>query len=151
MRAGEFGAARFLDGRKFHEFDAGGIGVVEIELPFAVAADLGLFGEFDASFHDLCLDGVDVGDAKRDVIHDAACAFIGGGRDVEHVFDPVGAIGNLHGDPTGFVVLHAAVPVEMEAENILVEVIGGGAVVDDEAGVNDANGIGRVRRGQAGA
>ena len=37
-------AAGFFDGGEFHEFDAGFVGVVEIELPFAVAADLGLFG-----------------------------------------------------------------------------------------------------------
>src|SRR5580658_9660525 len=41
--AGELGAAGFLDWLEFHEFDAGLVGVVDVELPFAVAPDLGLF------------------------------------------------------------------------------------------------------------
>ena len=32
----------FSDGLEFHEFDASVVGIVEIELPFAVAADFGL-------------------------------------------------------------------------------------------------------------
>ena len=39
----EFRAAGFLFRRKFHEFDARVVRVVKIKLPFAVAADLGLF------------------------------------------------------------------------------------------------------------
>ena len=38
MGCGEFGAAWFFFGREFHEFDASLVGVVEVELPFAVAA-----------------------------------------------------------------------------------------------------------------
>ncbi len=48
VRPSELGAAGFLDGLEFHEFDAGVVGIVEVELPFAVAADLGFFGELEA-------------------------------------------------------------------------------------------------------
>ena len=42
VRAGEFGTAGFFLGREFHEFDACVVRVVEVELPFAVAAQFGL-------------------------------------------------------------------------------------------------------------
>jgi hypothetical protein len=37
----------------------------------------------------------------------------------------------LHSYPIGFVIFHAAVPVRPEAEQIFVELIGGGTVDDD--------------------
>ena len=58
--------------------------------------------------------------------------------DVEHVFDPVGAVGNLNLPPIVVGVLEAAVPVHAEAEEIPVEAIFGRAVLDDEAGVKHA-------------
>src|SRR5216684_186355 len=60
------------------------------------------------------------------------------GRDVEHVFDPVSAIGNLHVDPARFVILHSTVPVNMEAEDVFVEAVLCIAIVDDKARVNEA-------------
>ena len=36
--AGELGAAGFFGGLELHEFDAGEVGVVEVELNFAVCA-----------------------------------------------------------------------------------------------------------------
>src|SRR5271170_4039894 len=77
--AGEFGAARFLFGSEFHELDASVVGIVDVKLPFAVAADFGLFGEFDSGFRELVGDDVYVWDADRDVVHHAACVFIGSG------------------------------------------------------------------------
>ena len=102
MRTGEVGAAGLFDGFEFHEFDAGIVGVVEIELPFAVAADFRLFAGLHACFDELLLDDVDVCNAESDVVHDAERVFVGVGRDAEHVFDPVGAVGDLHGDPVGW-------------------------------------------------
>src|SRR5580704_17323696 len=72
VRAGEFGAARFLDGLEFHEFDAGLVRVVEVKLPFPVAADFGLLGKLQAVRADALLGGVNIGDADGDVIHDSA-------------------------------------------------------------------------------
>src|SRR5277367_1915446 len=111
MLGGEFGAAGFFHGSELHKFGASVLGVVEVELPFAVATDFGIFGRLGAHGDEFFVDRVDVGDAEGDVVHDAEGAFVGGGRNIKHVFDPVGTIGDLHGDPAGFVVFHAAVPV----------------------------------------
>src|SRR5208282_88685 len=144
MLGGEFGAAWFFYRSKFHEFGAGMFGVVEVELPFAVAADFGFFGGLRTDGYEFLFDGVNVGDAEGNVVHDAKGAFVCSGRNIEHVLDPVGAVGNLHGDPAVLVVLHAAVPVGTEAEKIHVEPFGDGAVVDDETRVNDPNRAGGI-------
>src|SRR2546421_9919832 len=68
----------------------------------------------------------------------AALLFVRGGRDVEHVLDPVGAVRDLNLPPVVVGVLEAAVPVHAEAEEISVEAILGCAVLDDEAGVKHA-------------
>ena len=136
VRSGEFGAARFLHGSELHEFDAGFVWVVEIELPFAVAADFGFLGERRAILAELFLRGVDVGDAERDVVHNAEEVFVLAGWVVEHEFEPVGAVGDLERDPRGFVVFHAAVPVGAEAEDFFVEMAFGGAILNNEPSVN---------------
>src|SRR5206468_2727389 len=64
---------------------------------------------------------------------------VGVGGDVEHVFKPVGAVRDLHVDPVAFLVLHATVPVDMEAEDVFVEFVFGGAIANDEASVNQAS------------
>ena len=121
---------------EFHEFDASFVGVVEIELPFAVAADFGFFGEWRAVFAELFLRRVNVGDAESDVVHDAEEMFVLAGWVVKHEFEPVGAVGDLERDPRGFVVFHSAVPIGAEAEDVFVEMFHGGAVANDEAGVD---------------
>jgi len=137
MRPSILGATGLLDGHEFHEFDEGVVRVVEIELPFAVAADFGFFDFVPAVGAELLFGGVDVGDAEGDMIHHAESAFVGVRGDVEHVFEPVGAVANLHVDPIGFVILHAAVPIDLETENVFVEMIFSGAIVDDDAGVDE--------------
>src|SRR6266700_1179256 len=136
MRAGVVGAAGFLNGSEFHEFDASVVGIIEVELPFAVAADLGFFVAAPTVFAKLLFGGVDVRDSESDVVHDAESVMVRVGRDVEHVLDPVSAVGDLHVYPSGFVVFPSAMPVDVEAENIFVEAIFGGAVVHDKARVN---------------
>src|SRR5215472_6476622 len=138
MGAGVVRAARFLDWSEFHQFDASSVGIVEIELPFSVAADFWLFGAAPAVCAQLPLGGVNVGDAESDVIHHPKGVLVGVGRDVEHVFEPVGAVRDLHVDPVAFVVLHATMPVNMEAEDVFVEFVFGGTIENDEASVNQA-------------
>src|SRR6266702_2489990 len=137
MRAGIVGAAGFLNGSEFHEFDTGVVGVVEIELPFAVTADLGFFGAVPSVLAKLRFGGVDVRDAESDVVHDAESVMVSVGRDVEHVLDPVSAVGDLHVDPTGFVIWSSAMPVNVEAEDVFVEAVFNVAVMDHEASVNE--------------
>src|SRR5712691_6223854 len=110
MGASIFRTAGLLCGREFHQFNTGVIGIVEIELPFAAAAAFGLFG---------------------------TAPTVGG--DIQHVFDPVGAVGNLHVDPVGFIVLSSALPVKVEAEDVFVEMVFRFAVAHHEANMNQTN------------
>ena len=125
-----------MDGFEFHKFDAGVVGIVEVELPLAVAADFGLCGGLPAVLDELLLGGVDVRDAKSDMIHNAEGVVIGVWRNIDHELDPVTAIGDLKRHPVSLVFLHAAMPVRTEAEEVFVEMLFGGAVADDEAGMN---------------
>lgn len=138
MRAGEVGAAWFLCGLELHKFDAGKVSIVQIELPFAVAADFGFFGPGPAVGAKLLFGSVNVGNAESDVIHHAKSVLVGVGGDVEHEFEPVGAVRDLHVDPVAFVVLHTTMPVDMEAEDVFVEFVFRGAINNDEASVNQA-------------
>src|SRR5208283_2536853 len=143
----ELGAARFFDWGEFHEFDAGFVGIVQVKLPFAIAADFwgGIGAHIGARLFQGGSGHFYILHTKRNMIHDAERLLVRGGTDVQHVLDPIGAIGNLHGDPVGVGILHAAVPIGAKAENIFVEMIHGGAVFDDEAGVDDAGADGTGR------
>ena len=55
-----------------------------------------------------------------------------------HVLEPVVAVGDLLRDPVEGFGLHGAVPVGTEAEELAVEVVFVGAVVDEVADVDDA-------------
>ncbi len=77
-----------------------------------------------------------VGDAERNVVHHPGELQVHVLGLVQHVLQPVGAVGNLQGDPVGLGVFHSAVPVGAEAEEVAVEVVFGIAVVHDEAGVD---------------
>ena len=50
VRSSVLAAAGFFDRGEFHELDSRFVGVVEIELPFAVSADFWLFGALPAIF-----------------------------------------------------------------------------------------------------
>src|SRR6266436_6645111 len=137
MGASKFGATRLFLWREFHEFDAGVVGVVEIELPFAIAAQLGLFSGLPAILDELLFGGVNIRYPKRDVVHYTERMFVSIGRDVEHVLDPVRAVRHLHGDPIVFVVLHSSMPIGTESQDVFVEMVFGGAVTDYETSVDD--------------
>ena len=68
----QFRTAGRLHRFRLHQFGAGKIRIVEIELPFAVAADFGLLRRRRLpGLQDLCR-RIHFGHAKRDVVHDAA-------------------------------------------------------------------------------
>ena len=71
------------------------------------------------------------------ILH-AQLLVIGGGRNIQHVLDPVFAVGHLHGLPVDAVFLESATPVEAEAQQVAIETVFGGAVAHDETGVNEA-------------
>ncbi len=60
---------------------------------------------------------------------------IGGGRNVQHVLNPVIAIRNLQFVPVQPVVLEPTLPVQLEAQHINIKPILGGYVFNDESGV----------------
>ena len=138
MRSGVGIAARRLRGFVLHELDAGHIGIVDVEGPFAVAAYFGVIFRFEAVGAQARVAGLNFVDGEREMILYAALIVIGVGGDVEHVFDPVGALGDLDFPPVVVSVLEAAVPVHAEAEEVAVEAVFDGAVFDDEAGMQDA-------------
>jgi hypothetical protein len=153
LGAGEGVAAGGFGGFELHVLDADEVGVVEVELVFAVAAHLfgGLGAWREAALFEGGDDGVHVGDAEGEVIVDADLMGGGVGGGVEHVLDPVGAVGDLEGDEVGDAVFHAAHPVEVKAEDVLVELVFCGGGADDEARVDDAPGdVLRACRGLGG-
>ena len=78
----------------------------------------------------------------------AAELFLSGrGAGVEHVLEPVDAVGDLEADPIVVGGVAAAVPVGAEAEEVFEEGVFFGGVADDEADVDDA-GAGGVGRGR---
>lgn len=129
-----------MDGLELHEFDAGAVGVVEGQLEFAVdAEDLGVLAGSrlpTASFETLLQIG-DADDSGGDMVGAAEFGAGGLGWIVEHVFDPIGAVGHLHHDPIGAGVGVAALPVEVEAEEVFVEAVHGSAIANDISGVDD--------------
>jgi hypothetical protein len=132
----EFGTTGFFDGLEFHEFDARVVGIVEIELPFAVAADFWLFRELYAALQELFLGSVDVWNSEGNVIHDAESMMIGVCGNMQHVFNPRGTVGYLHIHPVGLIVFHASMPIHAKAENVLVEAVFGRTVVNNDSGMN---------------
>src|SRR5216684_4337665 len=68
------------------------------------------------------------------ILH-AELLMIGCGGDIQHVFDPVVAVGHLEFIPVDSLILEAAMPIEPEAEQIDIEVIFGGHVFYGKTGV----------------
>src|SRR5258707_12417073 len=81
---------------------------------------------------------MDVWNAERDLIHYAEEVFFGIGGDIEHELDPIGSVGNLQVQPIGFAVLHTAVPIDVEPQNVFVEVFHRGLVAHHKACVDDS-------------
>src|SRR6266481_4388091 len=80
---------------------------------------------------------MDVWNAQRDVIHYAEELLVSVGGTVEHKFDPVGTVGYLQVQPVGVFILHTAVPIHVEAQNLFVEVFHRGAIVNDKSSMKE--------------
>src|SRR5882762_6570770 len=72
------------------------------------------------------------------MILNAALLLIGSGRNVEHVLDPIGAVGKLKLFPVHIIVLESAVPVHAKTKQVAVETIFDGVIFDNKTGVKDA-------------
>src|SRR5690349_3152321 len=96
-----------------HQLYARAVGIVEIELPPLVAADLWR-GELAARGGRGAIgDGLErclnIGDEHGDVVQDATLLAIYGRRN-QHVFEVIGAVRHLHVDPARHIVSAAAAP-----------------------------------------
>src|SRR5579864_5244318 len=140
MGRGEVAAAGLLGGLELHKIYARQVRIEDIQLPLAVASHLRMFIAmlFPAVRFQNRLRLLHIGNTVGDVIHDSGESKVRMSGLIQHVLQPVGAIGNLQRNPVGLVVLHAAVPVGTEAQNLAIEMVGGGAVVNEKAGVDHA-------------
>ena len=59
---------------------------------------------------------------------------------VQHVFQPVSAVGNLDREPFGHILFHTAVPVGAKSQDITIEVILGILVIHEKAYVDHVDG-----------
>src|SRR6266852_1888662 len=130
-------AASFARGLKLCDFHARVVGVVNVNPAFAVAADSRAGNLLDSILAQLLYGCLYFRYAKGKMVLCAQLLVIGSGGNVEHVFDPVVAIWNLQLIPIDAVVLHAAIPVDLEAKQVDVEAILRGHVFDDEPGMNE--------------
>src|SRR5271165_3452975 len=84
--------ARLFCWRELHKLDAGLIWIVQIQLPFAIAADLRLLFGGESARHHAVVGRVNILHADGDVVHHAEGVLVRVWRHVQHVFDPVGAV-----------------------------------------------------------
>lgn len=141
MFASEGRAAGLLRGSELHELYPGEVGVEEVELDLAIAANLALCAvspfavivaeDADGVFHADYTEG--------EVVHNTDMLKGGVWAIVEHVFEPVRAIRDLDADPVVHIGLGPAMPIGAEAENLLPESVLFGTVGDHEADVDDAS------------
>src|SRR3954465_15075303 len=69
------------------------------------------------------------------ILH-AELFMVGIGSNVEHVFNPVGAVGDLQFIPVNTVVLEPAIPVEAKSQQINIEPVFSIAVLDHKTCVD---------------
>ena len=108
------------------------------------------FGRFRAALFQFLLEFGRAHDAGREVIGAAELCERRMRGQIEHVLDPVRAVGHLHHHPVDAIGRIATLPVEMESEQVLVEVVECEAVAHHVTRVHDvraeaaAGGCGRA-------
>src|SRR6267378_3045254 len=130
-------AARFTRWRELGDFHASIVGIVDVQSALAVAADSRAGNLLRSILAELLRGGLNFRYAEGKMILRSELLVIGICGNVQHVFDPIVAIGNLKLVPIDAVILEAAIPVEAKAEQIHVEAIFRGHVFDDESCVNE--------------
>ena len=131
-------AARFLFRSEFHHFDASAVWIVRVQTVFAIAADFRAIEYSQAVGVKLGRSIVNIFHAERKMILHSKLFVVSIGRNVEHVFDPVGAVRNLQFVPVDAVILEPAVPVEAESQKVNIETILRSHVFDHETRMDQA-------------
>src|SRR5712672_2353659 len=99
MRAGVRGAAWLFGWLEFHQFDARFVRIVQVKLPFPVAANLRLFRALPAVFDELLPRRLNIWNAEGDMVHYAKRLMACVRRNIENVIDQVSTIRHLHIHP----------------------------------------------------
>src|SRR5690348_13711934 len=125
-------ATWFLGGDELHNFDTCAVWIVGVQAVFTVTADLWAVKALQAVQVKLPCGSMNVFNAESEMILHPKFLVVGIGRNVEHVFNPVGAVRNVEFVPVNAVVLESAVPVEAKTKNLHVKTILSGHVFDHE-------------------
>ena len=118
--------------RELHNFDPCPVWVVGIQAVFAVAADFRAVECLQTVQSKLARSSVNVFHAQGKMVLHSELLVVGVCRNVEHVFDPIWAVGNLKFVPIGAVIFEPAIPVKAKPEEVNVKTILGAHVCDDE-------------------
>src|SRR6266851_3683846 len=130
-------AARFTRWRELSDFQARIVGIVDVQSAFAVAPNSRSRDFSRSILAELLGGGLDFPHAEREMILCAERFVIGGGRNVQHVLNPVIAIRNLQFVPVQPVVLEPTLPIQLEAKRIDIESILRSRVFDHKSGVKE--------------
>src|SRR5882762_1668061 len=126
-------AARFARWRELRDLHARVIGIVNVEPTLTVAPNPRTGNLRRSILTKLFCGRLNVPHAERKMILRAKRLMVSGGRNIQHVLNPVIAIRNLQLVPIDAVILHAALPVKLEAKQIDVKSIFRSDVLYDEA------------------
>src|SRR5581483_10278999 len=129
-------AAGLLFRRELHHFHARTVRIVSVQTVFAVAANFWTIESSQTVRTKTRRRLVNIPHTKREVILNSQFLVVGCRRDVQHVLDPVGTVGNLKLVPIDRIVLESAVPVQAKSQNIAVKSILSRRVVDHETGMD---------------
>src|SRR6266403_100416 len=130
-------AARFTRWRELSDFHARIVGIVDVQSAFTVAADSRAGNLLRSILAELLGGGLNFRYAEGKMILRSELLMIGICGNVQHVFDPIVAIGNLQFVPVQPVVLEPTLPVQFEAKQIDVESILCRRVFDHKSGVKE--------------
>src|SRR6266404_5870938 len=132
-------AARFARRRELRDFHARIVRIVNVQPTFPIAANSRPGNLLRSILAKLFCGGLNVPHAEGKMILCAKRLVVSGGRNVQHVLNPVIAIRNLQLVPVDAVILHTALPVKLEAKQIDVKAILRDAVLHDKAGMNEVS------------
>src|SRR6267154_5295160 len=128
-------AARFARRRELRNFHARIVGIVDVQAALTVAPNSRPGNLLRSILAKLLSSRLYVPHAKRKMILRPKRLVIGSRRNVQHVLNPVVTIRNLQLVPIKPIVLHAALPVQLEAKHVAIKTIFRRYVFDYESRV----------------
>src|SRR5215468_3948753 len=148
VRRGVRMAAWLARGGELHHLNTCSVGIVGVQPPFAVATYFRAVEPGKAVFVELVDRRVNIRNAEREMILHPEFFVVGVRGDVEHVLDPVRAVGDLNLVPIETIVFESTLPVEPEAQQVDIEFVFSRDIPHHEAGVNQVGANPVVRDGE---